>query len=76
MKEVTMEKEKSKSKGTEIEHYSQYKGYPVVKFEGGFQMGKKKVAAVLANIEDLQKFVDGDYDEDIKNLEDGKALKP
>jgi hypothetical protein len=75
MKKVKVEKEEKKSDNG-IEHYSQFKNFPVVKFEAGFQMGKKKIAAVLANKEELQKFAAGEFDEEIKSLEEGEVLKP
>ena len=75
MQKVKLNNEEKKT-GNGIEHYANYKGYPVVKFEAGFQMGKKKILAILNNIPELQKFAAGEFDEEIKDLEEGEVLKP
>lgn len=60
--------------------YFNYKGYPMVNISGNvargqFALSKNKVAAILENIEELKKFADGFYDDDIKNLADGESLE-
>ena len=74
MKKVKIEKEEKKAP-TEIKCYSNFRGFPMVEFEK-FKIGKKKIAAVLANAEQLQKFVDGEFDKEILLLEEGEILEP
>lgn len=73
MQKVKNEEHKN---GNGIDHYSTFSGHPIVKFEAGFRLGKKKIAAVLANKEQLQKFIDGDFDREIDGLMEGEVLKP
>jgi len=75
MQKVKLENTEEKT-GNGIEHYSLYKGFPMVKLEAGFQLGQKKIAAILANGEELKKFVNGDYDDEIKSLNEGEILVP
>ena len=76
MQKVKIEKEVKNKSLDEIEHYYKYNGHPMVEFKTGLKLGKKKITTILANVEELKKFVAGEYDEEIKNLEEGEGLKP
>ena len=63
-----------------VEHYSKFKGIPMVRiggnfFRGGFNMSKNKVKAVLSLSKELKKFADGDLDQEIKALGEGEVLQ-
>lgn len=83
MKKIKVQKTKEKATEipTVIEHYSQFKGKPMVRFSGnfmggGFSMSKNKVRAVLDNAEALRDFVEGKLDAAIAELGEDEALSP
>jgi len=56
-------------------------GVPMVKikgnfYRGGFNLSKNKVKAVLDNLEVLQKFANGEFDKDIKELKEDEVIQP
>ena len=80
MKKVKLDDQPAGVKENKIEHYSNFKGNFMVKISGNFykdlNLSKKKVQAILDNIDALEKFAAGQFDEDIKALSDGEVLQP
>jgi hypothetical protein len=80
MKKVKVEKEEKNHPFNIIESYSLFKGNMMVRVSGNFYkdiyLSKKKVQAILDNLSELQKFAAGEFDEEIKSLEEGEVLKP
>lgn len=65
---------------SKVEHFSVFKGKPMVYisgsfYQGGFSMSKNKIRAVLENSKLLEKFANGEYDADIKKLKEDEILK-
>lgn len=57
------------------------KKIPMVKItgnfsRGGFIMTKSKIKAILDNAEELQKFIDGAYDEELQTLGEDEVIEP
>lgn len=81
MQKEKMNDQKTKDTTPEIEHYSNYKGTPMVRISGnfargGFNMSRNKIKAVITNIDQLRKFAAGDFDTEILELKEDEVLKP
>jgi hypothetical protein len=66
---------------SKVQHFSNYKGHPMVRISGnfmggGFQLSKGKLIAVLANLKELKDFAEGKHDDAIANLKEDEVLKP
>lgn len=64
-----------------VEHYTNYKGRPMVRIKGnfyggGFNLSRNKLLAVVENYDELQAFIKGEFDNEIKELQEGEVLKP
>jgi len=66
-KDNTMGKEK-RVFGPKIDHYKNCNGRPEARIKGGPSISKKTAKAVLANIEEMQRFASGEYDAEILEL--------
>ena len=76
-----MKRQKQAPVEPDIEHYSCYRGTPMVRISGnfmggGFNLSKNKAKAILELAKDLKPFANGDMDEDIKSLEDDEIIEP
>ena len=75
---MTIVKIKSNDKNTasrKVEKYSKFKSARMVYFANTFKgLSQSKVKMVLDNAEELRKFVDGAYDDQIDQLSEDEAL--
>ncbi|MDD5589376.1 MAG: hypothetical protein PHP92_04950 [Candidatus Nanoarchaeia archaeon] len=80
MEVKTIKKEEKEKVVNKVEHYYNYKGKLMVKISGnfmggGFSLSQNKAKAVLDNLDEIKKFVSGQYDEKIKELKEDQILE-
>lgn len=62
-----------------VKHFCNFKGKSMVMiggnfYNGGFLISKSKIAAILSLSNELKDFVDGKYDQDIKQLKEDEVI--
>ena len=75
-KDVAEKRFDSKSR---VSHYYKWNGKPMARIEGNFYKGnfpmsRTKIKAILENSDELQKFVNGEYDQELDNLKEEQVL--
>jgi hypothetical protein len=74
------ETQKAEKTNPVVKSFSKFRNARMVRIEGsfmggGFNISQNKIKAILANIEVLQNFANGDYDKQIDELKDDEILE-